>query len=190
MKLNTPLEELSQGFICPVGFDYNGYWRSRILDDTENNILYIIPAGYTQRDGKGIVRSLYYKSLYNKAVSLKSERRRYPLGENSHKIILKPEPSNPYDQYAVRIGIVFDDKSKTPENFTNQTWKEIGYIPKVISKLITKNIPMLKEGKLTALQANYADRIYFGRIEIPYGSSLVKNYKNCNIQRITDILEG
>jgi len=189
MKLITPLEELSQGFISPAGFDSNIYWRNRIVDDTEKQKLYIIPAGYTQRNSEGVNRSILYRSMYQKAISFNSEKKKYPLGK-THKVILKPEPSNPYDKFAVRIGIVFQDSSKSPPGFSIQTWKEIGYIPKLISKLILKNEHMLEDGKLIALHSDYQRQIYFGRIELPYGSSETKSYKNCNMKRISDILEG
>ena len=139
MEIQSPLEELSQAYVCSGPRSLKDDWEQKILDDTENQILYIVPAGFSQRNEEGRERTVYYKSAYQKAVSFNTEKALHPLGINSHAIILQREPHNKYDKFAIRVGIRFDDYEKTPQWFKPQIWQDLGYIPKTISKLLCKN---------------------------------------------------
>ena len=193
--LRSPLEELSQAYLKPKDFNLKGsekqkYWNDRIIDDTVNQRLYIIPAGYTQRDSNGTNRRVTWRKLWEKAVELDSEREIYPLGyQNTHQVILRPEPSNQYDPYAIKVGIRFDDIGKTPDGFRTQLWYDIGYIPKLISNIITSNCNMVTRGRLIGLYAEHPKDIYYGRIVLPYGEPKPTSKTKCNTKRFSAILE-
>jgi len=191
----SPLEEfssiysinkLSNTSVDPLD---HRYWKDRIIDDTKNKILYIVPSGYTQRTETGESRSTYYKAAWDQTVHLETERQLFPLGEKSHEIILKSEPQNQFDRYCIRVGITFTDSSITPTGFKLNEWQDIGFIPRDISKLITKNIDMLTKGKLINLYCEYQKNIFFGRVAFNYGKINKEKLVKPNVQRFHRILE-
>ena len=190
MTLTSPLEELSQAYNCNGPHELDSSWEAKIFDDTQNQVLYIVPAGFTQRNKEGRSRTSFYKALYQKAVSFETEKKLNPFGLKSHSVILHPEPQNQYDKNAIRVGIRFDDYSKTPPWFKPQVWQDIGYIPKVISKLLKKNFKMLGHGTILSVHAIHDRDIYFSRVAIPYGEKLREElFVNQKVQRYNAIME-
>jgi len=190
MEIVSPLEELSQGFTCTGPHNLIDSWEAKILDDTKNEILYIVPAGFSQRNKEGRERKLYYKAAYQKAVSFNAEKKLNPFGVNTHSVILQREPQNKYDKFAIRVGIRFDDYHKTPQWFKPQIWQDLGYVPKVVSKLLCKNFHMLRHGTLLSMHAIFDKDLYFARVAIPYGKPVEPSlFTKCNSKRFDAILE-
>ena len=190
MEIKSPLEELSEAYLCKGPHSLPDSWEEKILDDVENKILYIVPAGFTQRNHEGRNRKSYYKAAYQKAVTFNTEKKVNPFGVKSHAVILQPEPQNQYDKNAIRIGVRFDDFNKTPQWFRPQIWQDIGYVPKAISKLLKKNFKMLRHGTILTLHALHDKDIYFARVAIPYGEEITADtFKKCNTKRYDAILE-
>lgn len=190
MEIQSPLEELSEAYSCQSPHALEESWEQKIFDDVENQILYIVPAGFTQRNHEGRDRKTYYKAIYQKAVSFNTEKKINPFGVKSHSVILQPEPSNQYDKNAIRVGIRFDDYSKTPQWFRPQAWQEIGYIPKTISGLIKKNLKCFRQGSILSVHAIFDRDIYYARIAMPYGKEIPEDlFNKCNTARYDAILE-
>jgi len=190
METKSPLEELSEAYSCGGPHALEDSWEEKIFDDVENQILYIVPAGFTQRNNEGRNRKAYYKATYQKAISFNTEKKINPFGIKSHSVILQPEPSNQYDKNAIRIGVRFDDYNKTPQWFRPQVWQEIGYVPKAISGLIKKNFKMLRQGTILSVHAIFDRDIYFARVAIPYGKEIPEDlFNKCNTARYDAILE-
>jgi len=189
MEIKSPLEELSEAYSSNLD-SLDDSWEQKIVDDTKNQILYIVPAGFSQRNKEGRERKLHYKSLYKKAISFNVEKKLNPFGMDSHSVILQREPSNKYDKNAIRIGIRFDDYNKTPQWFQPQVWQDMGYVPKIASRLLNKNFNMLRHGTILSLHALYDKDLYFARVAIPYGKPVEASmFKKCNTRRFDAILE-
>ena len=190
MEIKSPLEELSQAYLCQGPHSLLDSWEQKILDDTKNETLYIVPAGFSQRNREGRQRTIYYKAAYQKAVNFNTEKKLNPFGVKSHAVILKPEPQNPYDKNAIRIGVRFDDFNKTPQWFKPQLWQDIGYVPQAISGLLKKNFKMLRNGNILSVHALLDKDLYFARIAIPYGKPIESlPLSKCDSKRFKNILE-
>ena len=199
MKIKSPLEELSSAFsptlLLPKahsGPENHEYWKNRIIDDYENEILYIVPAGFSHASSTGLSRLVYYQSIWEKAVSIDKEKNLYPLGRNTHTIKLKPEPENRHDKYALKVEITFHDSIKIPQEFKINIPQDIGYIPKRISEVLTRNKQRLNRGKLINVYGDDKDGMYFGRIAFPYGKISPKTITSVkpNMQRFISIMES
>jgi hypothetical protein len=190
MEMNSPLEELSQAYKCDSPHSLADSWEKKIFDDVENQILYIVPAGFTQRDAEGRNRKTYYKSIYQKAINFNVEKKLNPFGLTSHSVMLRPEPQNQYDKNAIKIGIRFDDYSKTPQWFKPQVWQDIGYVPKAISMVLKKNFKMLRNGTILSVHALFDQDVYYARIAFPYGKEMDPVlFTDCNTARYDAILK-
>jgi len=189
MEINSPLEELSEAYKCEGPESLGDSWDENILDDTKNKILYIVPAGFSQSED----RKNYYRATYEKAVTLGSEKKSNPFGVDSHSVILQPDPTNPYDKFAIQIGIRFDESNYMPKGCCQlQIWKQIGYVPKRVSKLLTKNFKLLQQGSLYSVHAMFDKNLYYVRVAIPYGhkeSSSHSAQNRLNAIRFKGILE-
>jgi len=190
MEIISPLEELSEAYACKGPHSLADSWEEKIFDDVKNQILYIVPAGFTQRNNEGRNRKSYYKAVYQKAITFNTEKKLNPFGINSHSVILQPEPQNQYDKDAIRVGVRFDDYNKTPQWFKPQMWQDIGYVPKTISKLLKKNFKMLRHGNILSVHAIFDRDIYFARVAIPYGKEIEADlFNKCNTARFDAIME-
>tara|TARA_B000000460_G_C21403516_1_gene343449 strand:- start:70 stop:636 length:567 start_codon:yes stop_codon:yes gene_type:complete len=185
---SSPLEELSSAF--PLRDENHiDYWNERVMDDVKNKILYIVPAGYTFSTAENIPRAYYYKSIWKKTVSMKKEMNTYPFGKDSHSILLEPEPQNIHDPYALKIKIIFWKDESTPDIFKKCRPQDIGYIPKSISKILTKNRHLLLDGKLINVYGNLQKQLFFGRIAFNYAQTKKPNEPKPNIKRFSLIME-
>jgi hypothetical protein len=172
MSNSNPLESLSEVYASTQNPQDHKYWNDRIIDDPKNEILYVVPAGFTYPTDTGESRLYYYKSLWEKSVSYNREKVLFPLGKDTHSIILEKDTENKYDPYAVKIKIKFNldyGKEYIPKKFEAYIPQEIGFIPQVISEMICTNIKMIKRGSLANVYAELPKGIYFGRIALFYG---------------------
>lgn len=161
----TPLEELSEAFTNEGSL--RDCWEQKVVNDVERKVLYIVPAGFSQNQE----RKECYKAMWQKAASFEAEKKNYPFGTSSHAVILRPEPKNPYDKHAIQIGVQFDDYHKTPTGFRPQQWQSLGYVPKVISRILSKNFKMLKHGRIFSVHSMLDRDLYYSRVIIPYNNT-------------------
>ena len=183
----SPLEELST--IFPVkDLNHADYWNERIMDDVENKTLYIVPAGYTFNTSDEIPRAYYYRSIWKQTVSMNSEKSTYPIGQNTHSIILESEPHNPHDRYALKIKIIFHYKSSVPDMFELGRPQDIGYVPKSISRILTKNRHQIINIKLVNIYANLDKSLFFSRLAFSY-AKLKRIEPKPSIKRFSLIME-
>ena len=183
----SPLEELSK--VYPVkNLNHADYWNERIMDDVENKTLYIVPAGYTFSTSEGVPRAYYYRSIWKQTVSMHNEKSIYPIGQNTHSIILEPEPYNQYDPYALKFKLMFHYKSSMPDLFELGRPQDIGYVPKAISKILTKNRHHILNIKLVNIYANLDKSLFFGRLAFSY-AKLKKVEIKPSIKRFSLIME-
>ena len=130
--------------------------------------------------------------MWQQCVYLQTEENLFPLGRDTHSISLIKEPGNRYDPYAIKIGIEF--KQETPEEvlpkfFIRKKWQDIGYIPKIISKILNDNLNSIKDGQLINIYSDAPKNIYFARIALFYGKRQEIPQANQFNQRLTAILE-
>ena len=197
MPNSSPLKNLSHVYtpttkVTEYDLLSSNYRSKRIIDDPENHILYIIPAGFSQRINGEKHRSEYYRAIWEQCVYLQTENELFPLGKEDHLITLVKEPENRHDPYAIKIGIEF--KQEVPEQvipgkFKRKKWQDIGYIPKVISKTIHQNIDNIKKGHLINIYAESPKNIYFGRVALFYGEEHKIVSVDHSNQRFAAILE-
>ena len=79
MEIISPLEELSEAYACKGPHSLADSWEEKIFDDVKNQILYIVPAGFTQRNNEGRNRKSYYKAVYQKAITFNTEKKLNPF---------------------------------------------------------------------------------------------------------------
>lgn len=184
MKTETPLEELSEAYKYKGLKSLTEEWEQKILDDRENEILYIVPAGFSQSQD----RKHAHKDMYQTAVTLGTEKKPNPFGVRSHSVILRPEPTNRFDKFAIQVGVRFDEPNKMPGSFRLQMWKDLGFIPKAISELLTKNLRMLGHGTIYSVHAMFDQNLYYSRIVIPYGTK-ARTLRSNKTNRFRAIME-
>ena len=189
----SALESLSEIYSSQEPPQQHQYWNNRIIDHTEKEILYVVPAGFTWKTDNGESRLSYYKALWEKSVSFGSENNLYPLGVKTHSIVLRQDKNNKYDPYAVKVGIVFNSEDRgmwIPQGFETNMIQDIGFIPKAISKQISLNIEMIKKVSLINVYAELQKSIYFGRIALSYSEQAeVVEDISYNSKRFSAILE-
>lgn len=189
----SPLQSLSEVYASNQNPQDHKYWNNRIIDDTKNKILYVVPAGFTHPTRTGESRTHYYRSLWEKSVSNNREKLLFPLGTDGHLIVLRKDIHNQYDPYAVQVGITFNSKygkEHIPEKFEANIVQDIGFIPQVISQMISTNIQTIKRASLANIYAELPKGIYFGRIALFYGKEQdVVPETNYNSKRFIAILE-
>jgi hypothetical protein len=157
-----------------------------IVDNVEMGQLEIYPAGYSQpsrRDGGN--RQKAHEKVYERAVQLGTHEELYPLKGECHNVVLVPEPDNPYDANAVRV--VLQGTAGTP--LEDVGGKELGYIPKRISALISRNIDRISRGKIMKVRSGFHNKYYTTKVAFLYGPREFQSSEEKDLTRFSDLFE-
>jgi len=162
-QTNSPLGEASEHFQVRGGNGYTG-----IYDRIKEGLLELYPAGYTQSSARDSCnRQDTYRAIWEQAVQEEREDDQFPFGSKQHKVELVPEPHNQYDKFAVAI-ILRTEKGSPLEHLDG---KDLGYVPKKISKFLSQNTRMITAGKLFKLKKGHHKK-YFGiKVIFSYGET-------------------
>ena len=141
--------------------------KGSILDNPELGLLEFYPAGYTKPDKMGGSKQDIYKALYETAVSRNKEAQLYPLGKDTHNVLLIPEFDNPHDPNAMIVRLTGFDDDKELAQWSS---RDLGYIPMKISKVLAPNRGMITQGRILKVRNAVHGKYYSAKIVLSYSN--------------------
>jgi len=161
-----------------------------ILDQPAKGLIELYPAGYTKPDRDGESRQKSYGIIYNTAVSLETEENLYPFKKETHKLVLLPDPLNPFDARAIHI--ILRANNKSPLHRLDGA--DLGFIPKKINTYILNALTnpdkvQLLSGRILKVKANFHKKYYSAKVIFPYGGNSFDRASTISLSRFSHILE-
>ncbi len=158
--------KMSDGILGKLSWKFQNPY-GQIYDNVKSSILSLWPAGYSQsflRPCKNIPdacekinRQELFKALYKVAESQGTELERWPLKEYSYKIHLEHEPTNRWDENAIKIMLVSDEGKCC-----------MGYIPSKINSVLLENLERIDSIQIETVTDTLNKKFYCAKLEIFY----------------------
>lgn len=161
--------------------------RGSILDVPAKGTLELYPAGYVHFSERDQTRRQdLHQAIWERAISVGSnDGDLYPFNRKTHRIELVPDPSNAYDEHAVHVIL----RTRSDGVLDGLDGRDLGFIPKKISKYIAQNILMFNGGQILKVRANFHKKYYTTKIILGYGNTTFTNMSRTSINRFKSILE-
>jgi hypothetical protein len=175
----------------PLGIHSSAYRvktseKGSILDNPDLGLLEFYPAGYTKPDKDGQSRQEVYQAMYEDAVTRSKEEQLYPLGKDSHDIILVPDFENPYDKNAMAVRLVVFNDSDPLYKYNGA---DIGFVPMKISAVLAPNRGMIKQGRILKVRNAVHAKYYSAKVVLSYGNQKFSSLDLTSNIRFTAIME-
>ena len=178
---SSPLGSLS------VYFKESSAQTGGIKDCPTQQCIELYPAGYTKPSKiTGESRQEVHKLIWTAAQQLGKEELLFPFEGLEHNIKLVREPENAYDKFAVRVMFTSSDpKLALIHN------RDLGYIPRKISKQIFTNLASISGGRILKVRENFHDKYYTTKIVLSYHpDGFERNVRaDIDLDRFDDLLE-
>lgn len=174
----------------PLG-DASSYYRVKrseqgsIVDRPEQGMIELYPAGSTKPSTQEGSRQAVLRNIYEKALEIEAEDKLFPFGKKGHHIVLHPQKDNRYDPHAVLLTL------SAPEDscLYSCDGKDIGFIPKRISKLIHENWHCFYDGLIYKVKSNVYGKYYQAKIVLLYGDEFSRAGSSMSMGRFVNLLE-
>lgn len=164
-QITSPLEH--QSIYFRRGMHHN------VIENPQKRTLIIHPAGYTKYSTMdGINRQKIHSDLYTLAKEFGAVYSEFPFGSQYYSILLKKEPDNKYDPFAIKIMMDSSDSSYLSDTHN----LELGYIPSSISEQVSKNFSMFDKGQILTVNKNIHDKFYNTAVIFKYDLDLEHKY--------------
>lgn len=156
-----------------------------ILDNVEDSLLELYPAGYTKPSKQDKVsRQKVHELLFKEAQKLSTEGQLFPFDACYHNVILVPEPDNGFDTNAIRIVLQAHGGQLAIAH-----GKDLGYVPKKISRQVAQNIALFTEGRILKVREKFHDKYYTTKVILGYGNHKFVSHAEQSLERFIGLLE-
>jgi hypothetical protein len=156
-----------------------------ILDNVDDQLIELYPAGYTKPSKQdGANRQKVHELLFKAAQELGTDGQLFPFDACYHNVILVPEPENQYDPHAVRVVL-----QSHGGRLSIAHGKDLGYVPKKISRQIAQNIGLFTEGRVLKVRENFHDKYYTTKVMLGYGNHQFISRTERSLERFIGLLE-
>ena len=154
----------------------------------EENYFEFYVSGYTQAG-----RQFYHQHIYKLAATFNQSKSNvfdlipdkilWPFTRDRHNIIINlvPEPDNKFDQYAIKV---------TTKLYGIEANKDIvlGYVPKVISRIVFQNIDRINYGLIKETKVFYHTKAHRTKVAMFY-EPIKKGLNYSHLKRALTILD-
>lgn len=155
----------------------------RPYENIEVRTFEFYPNGLSKPAISGVNRQYYLEQIFNAAAKKHPEvsdlrKKEFPLGKDDHAIVLIPESNNAVDPYAVRVYLIVEDKRF-----------DIGWVPQIISKLVSNNIKRINEGKIIRVHDQAYDKYFAVKVIFGYDEKQIVGRQRLSRDRLNGILK-
>jgi hypothetical protein len=151
--------------------------KKGIKENLDDNYFEFYVAGYTKQC-EGVETQPNHALLYKGAISYahmnnialpmgQPDEYLFPFGKKNDvaKVLLIPEPNNPYDPNALKVKVVVN--KIWASDIPNQELY-LGYVPKLISRIVSHNLENLADGWIKKVRTVFKGNKYTTKVAFPW----------------------
>lgn len=157
--------------------------ENRPYENVDAKTIEFYPNGLSKPSIGGVNRQYYLEQIFANAAKRNPNvsdlrGKEFPLGKDDHAIVLVPEPTNEVDPYAIRVYLVVEDKRF-----------DIGWVPQIISKLVSNNIERINDGKIIKVYDQAYDKYFAAKVVFGYDEKHIVSSMHLSRERLNGVVK-